>query len=157
MMKKINKYIILSLLALSGCQSDENVGYGGEGTLRLGVQMKNDLQVVVTRSLTADEESALVKDCKIRIYDTDKLIRKYLGTAELPEEGITLPSGEYRVRVTAGDSVAASFTKKFYEGVELFTVERAKVTPVDVICNIANTVTKVAFGESLKTVFKEGH
>ncbi len=155
MMKKINKYIILSLLALSGCQSDENVGYGGEGTLRLGVQMKNDLQVVVTRSLTADEESALVKDCKIRIYDTDKLIRKYLGTAELPEEGITLPSGEYRVRVTAGDSVAASFTKKFYEGVEPFTVERAKVTPVDVICNIANTVTKVAFGESLKTVFKE--
>ena len=117
--------------------------------------MKNDLQVVVTRSLTADEESALVKDCKIRIYDTDKLIRKYLGTAELPEEGITLPSGEYRVRVTAGDSVAASFTKKFYEGVEPFTVERAKVTPVDVICNIANTVTKVAFGESLKTVFKE--
>lgn len=61
MMKKINKYIILSLLALSGCQSDENVGYGGEGTLRLGVQMKNDLQVVVTRSLTADEEKCLGK------------------------------------------------------------------------------------------------
>ena len=93
MMKKINKYIILSLLALTGCQSDENVGYVGEGTLRLGVQMKNDLQVVVTRSLTADEESVLAKDCKIRIYDTDKLIRKYLGMAELPEEGITLPSG----------------------------------------------------------------
>ena len=86
-MKKINKYIILSLLALSGVRVMKMQAMVEKGTLRLGVQMKNDLQVVVTRSLTADEESALVKDCKIRIYDTDKLIRKYLGTAEFRKKG----------------------------------------------------------------------
>ena len=153
-MRKIYKYILLSLVVLAGCRSDESVFGDGEGALRLGVQMKNDVQIAATRALTSDEIAALEKECKIRIYDTDKLIRRYQGISEVPET-ITLPSGEYRVRVTAGDSVAASFDKKFYEAVKPFTITQGSTVPVDVVCNIANTVTKVAFAESVNKIFQD--
>lgn len=152
-MKRIIIYV-LSLFLLIGCQRDENATWDGEGILRLKVNMKSDVQVAVTRSLTALEEEALKKECKVRIYDADKLIRKYQGAENVPTD-LMLPSGEYRVRVTAGDSVAASFDKKFYEGVKSFTIVKGREVSVDVICNIANTVTKVAFAESLNAMFKD--
>lgn len=158
-MKEINinflSYLLIILSVLVGCQTDENAVLNGEGKLNLGIVMDNNLQVVSTRSLASDEAEELMKDCKIRIYDTDKLIRKYLGISELPAEGIILPSGEYRVRVTAGDSVAASFDQKYYEGIKTFTINKGVTTTVDVTCNIGNTVAKVAYGESLKNVFKD--
>ena len=152
-MKKRTLYL-LSLLSLFGCQQDDNSSFEGEGTLRLDVKMKSELQVAATRALTADEETELGKNCKIRIYDTDKLIRKYQGVGDIPAD-IVLPSGEYRVRVTAGDSVAASFDKKFYEGNVPFTLTKGDIVPVEVIANIANTVTKIEFAESLTNVFSD--
>lgn len=158
-MKEINinflSYLLIILSVLVGCQTDENAVLNGEGKLNLGIVMDNNLQVVSTRSLASDEAEELMKDCKIRIYDTDKLIRKYLGISDLPAEGIILPSGEYKVRVTAGDSVAASFDQKYYEGIKTFTINKGVTTTVDVTCNIGNTVAKVAYGESLKNVFKD--
>lgn len=151
-MKRLIPYI-LSLFLFFGCQQDDNSGFEGEGTLRLNVKMKSEIQVA-TRSLTESEENELKKDCKVRIYDTDKLIRKYQGVDNVPTD-IVLPSGEYRVRVTAGDSVAASFDKKFYEGIKSFAIRKGANLPVDVTCNIGNTVTKIQFDEeSLNPVFK---
>lgn len=152
-MKRLIPYI-LSLFLFFGCQQDDNSSFEGEGTLRLNVKMKSEIQVA-TRSLTESEENELKKDCKVRIYDTDNLIRKYQGVDNVPTD-IVLPSGEYRVRVTAGDSVAASFDKKFYEGIESFAIRKGANLPVDVTCNIGNTVTKIQFDEeSLNPVFKE--
>lgn len=151
-MKRLIPYI-LSLFLFFGCQQDDNSDFEGEGTLRLNVKMKSEIQVA-TRSLTESEENELKKDCKVRIYDTDKLIRKYQGVDNVPTD-IVLPSGEYRVRVTAGDSVAASFDKKFYEGIKSFAIRKGANLPVDVTCNIGNTVTKIQFDEeSLNPVFK---
>lgn len=152
-MKKRTLYL-LSLLSLFGCRQDDYSSFEGEGTLRLDVKMKSELQVAATRALTADEETELGKNCKIRIYDTDKLIRRYQGIGDIPTD-IVLPSGEYRVRVTAGDSVAASFDKKFYEGNVPFTLTKGDVVPVEVVANIVNTVTKVEFAESLTNVFSD--
>ena len=59
------------------------------------------------------------------------------------------------MRVTAGDSVAASFDKKFYEGNVPFTLTKGDIVPVEVVANIANTVTKVEFAESLTNVFSD--
>lgn len=152
-MKKLIPYI-LSLFLFFGCQQDDNSSFEGEGTLRLNVKMKSEIQVA-TRSLTESEEKELKKDCKVRIYDTDNLIRKYQGVDNVPTD-IVLPSGEYRVRVTAGDSVAASFDKKFYEGIKSFAIRKGANLLVDVTCNIGNTVTKIQFDEeSLNPVFKE--
>lgn len=86
--------------------------------------MKSDIQAIATRTLTKDEETELNENCKIRIYDTDKLIRKYQGISNIPDN-LILPSGEYHVKVTAGDSVAASFDKKFYEELNLYIDQRS--------------------------------
>lgn len=153
-MKKLIPYI-LSLFLIFGCQQDDNSGFEGEGILRLNVKMKSEIQVVATRSLTESEENELKKDCKVRIYDSEKLIRKYQGVDNIPTD-IVLPSGEYRVRVTAGDSVAASFDKEFYEGIKSFAIRKGANLPVNVTCNIGNTVTKIQFDEeSLNPVFKD--
>lgn len=154
-MRKYNLYIWLLLFVLTACQRDEYAAEVGEGTLRLTVGMKNDLKVVATRSLTTEEEDNLKKDCKVRIYDGNKLVRKYQGIDNIPAD-IVLASGEdYRVRVTSGDSVAASFDKKFYEGITPFIITKGSEVKVDVVCNIGNTVTSVAFGESINTYFED--
>ena len=65
-MKKRTLYL-LSLLSLFGCRQDDYSSFEGEGTLRLDVKMKSELQVAATRALTADEETELGKNCKIRM------------------------------------------------------------------------------------------
>jgi hypothetical protein len=154
-MKKLIIYAFSFFFFLLGCQQNEDGSvFEGKGTLCLKVKMKSDIQAIATRTLTKDEETELNENCKIRIYDADKLIRKYQGISNIPDN-LVLPSGEYHVKVTAGDSVAASFDKKFYEGIEPFTLTKGATVPVEVVANIANTVTKVTFAESLTNVFTD--
>ena len=71
------------------------------------------------------------------------------------ESGITLASGDdYKVRVTAGDSVAASFDRKFYAGEEPFVIAKGQQTTVNVTCNIANALVKVNFDKEFDTYLK---
>lgn len=63
-------------------------------------------------------------------------------------------SGTYSVRVTAGDSVAASFDQRFFEGNEEFTITKGQQSPVEVKCGIANTVLAFTWDESLKEAFE---
>lgn len=154
-MRKYNLYIWLLLFVLTACQRDEYATEVGEGTLRLTVGMKNDLKVVSTRSLTTEEEDNLKKDCKVRIYDGNKLVRKYQGIDNIPADIVLASSENYRVRVTSGDSVAASFDKKFYEGIKPFIITKGSEVKIDLVCNIGNTVTSVAFGESINTYFED--
>ena len=62
--------------------------------------------------------------------------------------------GTYSVRVTAGDSVAASFDQRFFEGNEEFTITKGQQSPVEVKCGIANTVLAFTWDESLKEAFE---
>ena len=68
---------------------------------------------------------------------------------------IPLMSGTYSVRVTAGDSVAASFDQRFFEGNKEFTITQGQSSPVEVKCGIANTVVAFTWDESLKEALKE--
>lgn len=128
----------------------------GEGALSLQVTMGEAVEVVSRTSLGNEEIEALKNDCKVRIYEGDKLIRKYSSWSSVPEK-IDLSAGtDYRVRVVAGDSVSASLDKKYYEGVETFSVVDGQTTSVEVNCNIANTLVKVNFSEELKTYLASG-
>ena len=99
-MKKLIIYAFSFFFFLLGCQQNEDGSvFEGEGTLCLKVKMKSDIQAIATRTLTKDEETELNENCKIRIYDTDKLIRKYQGISNIPDN-LILPSGEYHVKVT---------------------------------------------------------
>lgn len=154
-MKKV--FLIIGIISsLCACRQENRYLGEGEGALSLQVTMGEAVEVVSRTSLGNEEIEALKNDCKVRIYEGDKLIRKYSSWSSVPEK-IDLSAGtDYRVRVVAGDSVSASLDKKYYEGVETFSVVDGQTTSVEVNCNIANTLVKVNFSEGLKTYLASG-
>lgn len=157
------QYIIIGILCTllwTGCTESERLG--GEGTLRMKVSVEPYVKVVPTRALTSEEQAALEENCEIRVYSGKGLVRYYKGLAQMPEE-LQLVSGSYQVRVTAGDSVSASFDKSYYKGIAPFDITAGSVTNKEVKCHIANVLAAVQLSsntdelfESYKmTIFKE--
>lgn len=124
-----------------------------EGFLNLSIGVSDKVNVV-SRSLSEEEQTILEQDCKVRIYSGETLVQKYQGIDKVPAQ-IQLVSGDYAVRVTAGDSVAASFEQRFFEGKKDFSIEKGAVSTVEVNCGIANTVVAIVWDESLKEMFQE--
>lgn len=156
-MKERTCYIILLtsiILSLAACEKETGFAES-EGSLKLSIGVSDKVNVV-SRSLSEEEQAILGQDCKIRIYSGETLVQKYQGIDNVPEQ-IQLVSGDYSVRVTAGDSVAASFEQRFFEGKKDFSIEKGTVSTVEVNCGIANTVVAIAWDESLKEIFKEDY
>lgn len=154
-MKIANFYIVTALTCISfclgACKEDRDIA-GEQGTLQLSVGMSDKI-TVASRTLSSEEQTQLEQACKVRIYNETSLVRKYEGTDNVPSS-IPLMSGTYSVRVTAGDSVAASFDQRFFEGNEEFTITKGQQSPVEVKCGIANTVLAFTWDESLKEAFE---
>lgn len=156
-MKERTCYIILLtsiILSLAACEKETGFAES-EGSLKLSIGVSDKVDVV-SRSLSEEEQAILGQDCKIRIYSGETLVQKYQGIDNVPEQ-IQLVSGDYSVRVTAGDSVAASFEQRFFEGKKDFSIEKGTTSTVEVNCGIANTVVAIAWDESLKEIFKEDY
>lgn len=154
-MKIANFYIVTALTCVSfclgACKEDRDIA-GEQGTLQLSVGMSDKI-TVASRTLSSEEQTQLEQARKVRIYNETSLVRKYEGTDNVPFS-IPLMSGTYSVRVTAGDSVAASFDQRFFEGNEEFTITKGQQSPVEVKCGIANTVLAFTWDESLKEAFE---
>lgn len=156
-MKERTCYIILLtsiILSLAACKKETGFAES-EGSLKLSIGVSDKVNVV-SRSLSEEEQAILGQDCKVRIYSGETLVQKYQGIDNVPEQ-IQLVSGDYSVRVTAGDSVAASFEQRFFEGKKDFNIEKGTASTVEVNCGIANTVVAIAWDESLKKIFKEDY
>lgn len=154
-MRIIKYHIAVALTCMSFCMGacKEDIDIAGEqGTLQLSVGMSDKI-TVASRTLSSEEQTQLKQACKVRIYNETSLVRKYEGTGNVPSS-IPLMSGTYSVRVTAGDSVAASFDQRFFEGNEEFTITKGQQSPVEVKCGIANTVLAFTWDESLKEAFE---
>ena len=154
-MRIIKYHIAVALTCMSfcmgACKEDKDIA-GEQGTLQLSVGMSDKI-TVASRMLSSEEQTQLEQACKVRIYNETSLVRKYEGTDNVPSS-IPLMSGTYSVRVTAGDSVAASFDQRFFEGNEEFTITKGQQSPVEVKCGIANTVLAFTWDESLKEAFE---
>lgn len=142
------------ILGLVACKEEAGLG-NEEGSLNLSIGVSDKVNVV-SRSLSEETEAVLSQDCKVRIYSGETLVQKYQGIDQVPSQ-IRLASGDYSVRVAAGDSVAASFDKRFFEGKKEFRIEKGAVSNVEVNCGIANTVVAIVWDESLKQVFNEDY
>lgn len=154
-MKITNYYIVTALTCISfclgACKEDRDLA-GEDGSLQLSVGMSDKINIA-SRTLSSEEQTQLEDECKIRIYSEKALVRKYEGTDNVPAS-IPLMSGSYSVRVTAGDSVAASFEQRFFEGKKDFVIAKGESSEVEVACAIANTVVAFTWDESLQEVFK---
>lgn len=143
--------LCIFIVALVSCKEDTGIA-DVEGVLKLSVGVSDKVEVV-SRSLAEEEQNVLGENCKIRIYSGETLVQKYQGIDNLPAE-IALANGNYSVRVTAGDSVAASFEQRFFEGIKEFAIAKGETSTVEVNCGIANTVVAIAWDQSLQEVFK---
>lgn len=146
-MKKLI-YTLSLIWMMMACSPVED---GGEGSLQWSVGW-NDAVKVATRALTQSETAALNQQASIRIYHNGKLVRRYAGTDEIPGR-LTLMSGDYTLRVEAGDSVDADFDKRFYSGAVDFTIRKGATTQVAVEGRLRNAIVVPQFDASLSETF----
>lgn len=141
-MKYSNNIGILAICAiggcaamLSGCKADSAFNTEEEGVLRL--------QLVVNSNLTraVENEDYLRSNCVLYISGDGNLLYKYKGLENVPSE-IHMKNGNYVAEAWTGDSVGASFDKKFFRGYEPFSISGGQ-TSVVVKCKIANVAASV--------------
>lgn len=140
-MKKMIKNSILWALALiavsalDSCGLDEPFG-NGQGNLRVRMVLNSE----VTRA-EADVPD-LGATCKLYISQGDNLLYKFDGLDNIPSL-IPFRSGHYLAEAYAGTKSPASFSDKYYEGVQEFDIADASVTNMVMTCKIANVVVSI--------------
>lgn len=145
----------LSILAvgliMAACNSEMPFETEGIGKIRMNISMNSK----ITRAdITEEEQNKLAEECVVYISDKDGLLHKWKGLDNLPEE-LALKYGNYKAEAWSGDSVTASFDKKFYQGETDFEVSAEKVSQtVAINCRISNVIGSVNM-ESIKEYVKE--
>ena len=94
---------------MQSCQSEDDLFADGEGMLKM--------KMVINNSLTRSGEFAgdsLAEKCVIYVSNEKGLIHKFKGIENVPSD-LYLKSGGYVAEAWTGDSVTASFDKKFYK------------------------------------------
>lgn len=124
-----------STMMLVGCTADEPFGEG-EGVLKM--------RMVVNSTLTRAEtdQQSLADKCVVYLSGSKGLLYKFRGLDNVPSD-IYLKSGSYVAEAWTGDSVSASFDKKFYRAYEPFTITKGDVKNVILNCKIANVVASI--------------
>lgn len=143
----------LAMLPLVGCSDDIEYDTGeGEGRVLIGATLHSDTKVTARAAVTDD---ALAANTIIWISNSKGVVRKYNGIGEIPASGINLVCDNYIAEAWAGDSVPASFDKKYYKGREPFTLRKGETMQVDVECKISNVVLEVHYDAQLFNAFKD--
>ena len=129
-MKKKTIYKILCscvILLVYACTQDISLSEG-EGILKLGVRVDDAIKMVPIQLGRSTTRGALTKASQLH-----------------------LTSDSYKVIVTAGDSVNASFDTPYFKGSETFTVKGGQSTEVNVTCCLANTLVSVTYDNKINT------
>lgn len=153
-MKAYKTYLlaVLAVASLTGCQ-DENASLTGEGQVMIRPTISR--QVLVESRTSNEELSGELGESLILWISNEKgVVRQYNGIANLPEK-LTLMSGSYLAEAWAGDSVSASWDKRWFKGSMPFEVAAGEMKPVEVPCKIQNVVISVKFDPEMDEVLKD--
>lgn len=138
----INNLLTLFILSVMGisCNSESFLNNEGSGIIRMNVSMNSK----ITRGdISGDELTALQESCVVYISDEIGLLHKWQGLSNIPEV-LSMKYDTYVAEAWAGDSVSASFDKKFYKGMTTFTVDAEHQSQNVIInCKIANVIGSV--------------
>lgn len=137
----------LAALALAAsCSQEESLLTDGEGSISIRTSVSTDVEVV-SRDLNDD----LAESCMVWISNSKGLVRKYDKLADVPAK-INLLSGHYIAEAWAGDSVSASFDKRWFKGSQEFDVTKGQTTQVAITCTVANVVASVNYADRKSVV-----
>lgn len=155
-MRKLISIISMGLVlgAVSCTKQEVSQKEQGMGMLSMDISV-----AAQTRALSDD---GLYSNTKVNIYKADYsgLVRSYVYS-EIPSP-LYLAADKYRVDVIAGEAVSAapaiaSWDSKSYKGSRQFEIIANRETTVEVVANLNNVVTKVAFDQTVKDNFKAGY
>lgn len=154
-MKKFITIVALGLaFAAVSCTKQEVAENNGMGMLSVDMDFAHH-----TRALSQDQ---LYNTAQVNIYKADfsGLVRSY-AYSEIPSP-LYLASGKYRVDVIAGEAVSAtpviaSWESKSYKGSKAFDIVANQVTSVQVVANVNNAVSRVAFDQTIADNFNAGY
>lgn len=159
-MKKILLFSTVALAVLSSaCGNDDERFYPqGEGRLVINPEIKSDINVV-SRAVASDDE--LYSSLMLWISNSKGLVRRYNSRDEIPTND-WLVAGDYVAEAWAGDSVSASFDKRWFKGREPFSIKVGESTQLTIPCRIANVLVEVVYdGEVFNSLtdakFTVGH
>lgn len=125
---------------LQSCSLDAPFDDLSEGSITITTDIRGDLKKS-TRAISSEEMTLLRQNCIVYIENNKGLIRKYKGLENIPEE-IRLSMGSYVAEAWSGDSVSASYDKKFYRAYQKFDINSDHQS-LTLKCNIANVVVSV--------------
>lgn len=150
-MKKSKLYIagaVFTVLA-TGCSHELLLDADGEGSLVLNTTVNTDMKVV-SRAV----EDTLRENCMIWISNEKGLVRRYNKLNDVPAT-INLVAGHYVAEAWTGDSVPASWDKRWFKGFESFVITPGETAQVDLVCKVANVGASVRYAEGIEDVLKD--
>ena len=157
-MKRLSLYSVALLAAASfaftGCNDDFDYGMG-EGQLTISATINSDVKVV---SRTDASELLAQYGESLQLWITrvgEGPIRQYQGIDNLPTSAIKIPVGEYVAEAWAGDSVPASWDKKYFKAYVPFEITKNGTTPLEVPLKIANVLASVNYDADVDEVIKD--
>ncbi len=144
-MKKISiLFAGAAVLALASCSEEKYEG-SGEGNIVLNTSVSTDM-TVVSRAIEDDIKAGTM----IWISRAEGgLVRRYNTLADVPTGAFPMLSGSYIAEAWAGDSVSASWDKRYFKGYTEFAVKGGETSEVNILCKIANVAAEVKYQDGL--------
>lgn len=125
---------------------DETKGEGSVSFRKMLVEVRNEENIV--RASQVDVNSFIVT-----VTDTRTQTAAWQGTYGSMPEVMTLPVGNYEVKVNSAANPDADWETPYFEGSQTFSITEGAVTTVDpVVCKLANVKVTVIFDDKLKAV-----
>ena len=147
------------MLTFSGCSDEINYDSpdDGQGRVLIRPMLNNDVSGTVATGVRKAPSRAggvasdeLAAKTLIWISNSKGLVRKFDGVGQVPAEGIWLNSDNYIAEAWTGDSVSASFDKKYFKAREPFTISKGQTIQIDLELKISNVVVEVEYDTEVK-------
>lgn len=163
-------YISLLLLAtafISSCSDDSVYGSGeGDAAISITPEICADVAEVPVSRASGDEyvsNDNLLQKLNI-VVSTPKgnAIRYWNSASGIPWRNNTpgssidfsLNAGTYTVEAWTGDSIAASWTRRYFKGKQTVTLQPGTRTNVRLTCKIANTAVDAVYSDQIDNFLK---
>lgn len=141
---------VVAAISLASCQDD--APRGGEGRVRICPKFSTSLTVESRADVST--QASLDESLIVWISNDKGVVRQYTGKSSLPDE-LPLLAGSYRVEAWAGDSVSASWDKRWFKGQANFDVTGGSTTDVEIKCKIANVAVRVEYANDVDDVLQD--
>lgn len=145
----------LLTLFLSACSKDSGADNGVTGSFLIDLKATTEVIVgdqVVSRAGTGS--AAGVEDFSVAVEKQGEVICEWATYAEMQEdEKPELRPSVYTAKAWKGDLSAEGFDQGCYEGKTDFAIKKGEVTPVSILCKLANAKLKIEYTDRFKEYF----